>query len=1037
MAGVRGRLHKSAQASSSASPRRSLRRGRTAQEIADVPDVFHDLISESEASKAAGPDEDGKPLKRRKTAGPTKRDDASSIQRAGPSNRHGAPSGEPEPLPQPPLTSPSQTSSATKPHLDNSGSRHLQTVEASSESDDSDLEWEDALGQGSDDDEEDDFGDDVPADIGDVSITIGGDKGKEKEQTKRVRRRGITSIDKKLRLDVHKMHLLCLLYHVRRRNFWCNDDKVHATLRRFAPPQTLSKLVPNPEHTQYQASKRFIEAMQDLKQRWTNRFTLSALGMHKARWLEAVTEINPFAEFDELDDIMDRSDFRKISRTLSGSQDVGAQLFCALLRSIGVEARLVCSLQCLPFASAAQSTTPQKPISDKSVIHLDPYNRDHAPSPVKAKSMPSRPKRLSRLERVLGERNPVLSSGVAPKQSKRYHAQFPVYWVEAFNSAQQRWVTIDPLATLTLDKPEKLEPPLNHSHNSLVYAIAFEDDGFAKDVTRRYAKAYNAKTRKFRVDFTEGGAKWWRRTLAYFRRPVVLDRDQVEDITLAHREAAEGIPKNVQDFKNHPVYVLERHLRHNEVINPMQPAGKVNVGTALNPKMESIYRRKNVHIVRSADKWYRLGRDVMAGEFPLKHAKPKKRAINPLDMDLDQQEDEVGAGLYAEFQTEVYVPPPVVGGRVPRNAFGNLDLYVPSMVPEGGVHVRHKLASKAARLVGVDYVDAVTGFSFKGRHGTAIIQGVVVAREFQEAVEATIESMEYTTELAEQTRRTSEALRLWRRFCLGLRIAKRINAIEIDGEAVPVVDFQEEIDIEDRTLQEKELAGGFFVDDRVPTEPSGVRREHRRIIDDDDDEYMAGGFMAAEDDQAGGFVPEDPKESSQFRLVPLNSNRPSPEPDHQTGGGFIAEEDYLMSGGFIPEDSGETLSRENPPARDIPSSNIASSDGNMKVTNETEGISPQKEEEVMPEVSVQPIQDLDVMEVDHQGISQALREVTTPEVHVEDVDVKNKVHATNPKALSPAQPEEPPQSSPSEAGSLPLEDPDDEDAEPDWLLDAT
>ena len=130
--------------------------------------------------------------------------------------------------------------------------------------------------------------------------------------------------------------------------------------------------------------------------------------------------------------------------------------------------------------------------------------------------------------------------------------------------------------------------------------------------------------------------------------------------------------------------------------------------------------------------------------------------------------------------------------------------------------VRHKLASKAARLIGVDCVDAVTGFSFKGRHGTAIIQGVVVAQEFQEAVEATIEAMEYTTEMAEQTRRTTEALRLWRRFCLGLRIAKRINAIEIDGEAVPVVDFQEEIDIEDKTLQEQQLAGGFLVDERVP-----------------------------------------------------------------------------------------------------------------------------------------------------------------------------------------------------------------------------
>ena len=65
MAGVRGRLHKSSHATSSASPRRSLRRGRSAQESSNVPEVFQDLISEAEASKAAGPDEDGKPLKKK------------------------------------------------------------------------------------------------------------------------------------------------------------------------------------------------------------------------------------------------------------------------------------------------------------------------------------------------------------------------------------------------------------------------------------------------------------------------------------------------------------------------------------------------------------------------------------------------------------------------------------------------------------------------------------------------------------------------------------------------------------------------------------------------------------------------------------------------------------------------------------------------------------------------------------------------------------------------------------------------------------
>ena len=54
---------------------------------------------------------------------------------------------------------------------------------------------------------------------------------------------------------------------------------------------------------------------------------------------------------------------------MQGSRDFGAQLFCALLRSVAVEARLVCSLQPLPFSGAMQP--PQKPEPEPIVISSD------------------------------------------------------------------------------------------------------------------------------------------------------------------------------------------------------------------------------------------------------------------------------------------------------------------------------------------------------------------------------------------------------------------------------------------------------------------------------------------------------------------------------------------------------------------------------------------------------------------------------------------------------------------------------------------
>src|ERR1700761_1080451 len=92
------------------------------------------------------------------------------------------------------------------------------------------------------------------------------------------------------------------------------------------------------------------------------------------------------------------------------------------------------------------------------------------------------------------------------------------------------------------------------------------------------------------------------------------------------------MPRNIEDFKGHPIYILERHLRRDEVIYPKREVGKVNTGSksSSNAKMESVYRRQNVHIVKSMDKWFRLGRQVKTREVPLKRVRPRlqQRAKN-------------------------------------------------------------------------------------------------------------------------------------------------------------------------------------------------------------------------------------------------------------------------------------------------------------------------------------------------------------------------------------------------------------------------
>jgi xeroderma pigmentosum group C-complementing protein len=102
--------------------------------------------------------------------------------------------------------------------------QQVQTVYDSGSSDESDVEWEDV---------------DIPQPIlgpSSASLAVQGNDepleitlGQEPQPRKNAiqKRKPITAAEKKIRLDTHKSHLLCLLGHVSLRNRWCNDNEIH------------------------------------------------------------------------------------------------------------------------------------------------------------------------------------------------------------------------------------------------------------------------------------------------------------------------------------------------------------------------------------------------------------------------------------------------------------------------------------------------------------------------------------------------------------------------------------------------------------------------------------------------------------------------------------------------------------------------------------------------------------------------------------------------------------------------------------------
>lgn len=930
------------------STRRSSRSTRSSQ--ASVPDVYQDMLAGAAAAEPT-PDPD-RPLKRRKALREV------SVHRPGPTASKGkqpaGPAGEREPA------------------------RGVQNIETSLD-DDNDENDE------NEDDESDFAFEDVdlsrpsvagPADaedaIGDVSIPV--EQTLTSRKQTQVRKKPISAAEKAHRLVVHKANVLCLLGHCIHVNSWCNDTRAQQCLEPLLTPKMKLYLTPKSDLSQFDWNRLFMDGLHQVLGMFRLRFRVTASGLRRTRWATDGEE-----QYNTADDAnsTDHAEFIRAASTLDGSQDTGNQLFCALLRAAGVEARLVCSLQPLPFTTIAATTSPKKVAMKPTIFaiasDIDPKKGERCENDTAVNSSMSIGN-VPSARRRLGQPtfSPMNSNGpplVRESKTSIRKLSFPIFWVEAFNAAHQKWIPLDPIVTGTFNKPSRLEPPWSYELNQLSYAVAFESSGVAKDVTRRYAKAYNAKTRRLRVECTgDEGIQWWRRTMRFFRRRGgQLDREQVEDAELAQREAREGMPSNLEDFKEHPMYALERHLRRHEVIHPKREVGKVNAGTAAKPRMEVVYRRRDVVACRSADKWYRLGRVVKKGEQPLKQiAIAHSRRARALSEEGSEGHGQRMTGLYAQYQTELYIPPPVSpSGRIPRNTFGNLDVYVPSMVPAGGVHVHHPLTAQAAKLLRVDYADAVTGFQFKGRQGTAVIEGAVVSEGHSEAVKAVIEGLEYEDEWQRAKARSAVALRGWKRFLTGLRIAERVAEYGTMGGKVAEEEKEAKVENDKprrdatnllpsiKADEELLTAGKYSIDDLITIgRKTGPKKRLKRALENEEEEvdgqeenmtdyemeeYGEGGFLAedavevvkggcnflhiggpegSDGENEGGFIPDDRMNASDDGFDGFLPNDSDRQEDEDEGGtvifpNFDAEEPGDTGGGFLPDASNNSGSSHN------------------------------------------------------------------------------------------------------------------------------
>ena len=97
-------------------------------------------------------------------------------------------------------------------------------------------------------------------------------------------------------------------------------------------------------------------------------------------------------------------------------------------------------------------------------------------------------------------------------------------------------------------------------------------------------------------------------------------RDDLEDEELQANQMTEAMPTSMAGFKDHPLYVLERHLKREEVVDPPTELGKF--------RGEPVYPRANVLQLKTAENWMRQGRVVRAGAQPMKRVKQHAVTVN-------------------------------------------------------------------------------------------------------------------------------------------------------------------------------------------------------------------------------------------------------------------------------------------------------------------------------------------------------------------------------------------------------------------------
>ncbi|KAL0145734.1 hypothetical protein V8B55DRAFT_1464650 [Mucor lusitanicus] len=557
-----------------------------------------------------------------------------------------------------------------------------------------------------------------------------------------------------LREWMHHSHVVTLIAHYKLRNSWCCDTNMKSVCLSIIP-DNCSRLLS--EDSDEAALKTGIKW---LLKWWHDFFVLTGPGLLTRPYLELENYYNGFKTLKEWIDahqsdehgdcIEDLEAFMQLLVSKSGTRDTAAELFVAILRACGCDVRLVASLQPVPYKIA-----PGTPPKAAAAMDEDEAN-DESNKPIFKYRAPTKT---------------YVDPNVQLRETK---AKPPTVWCEVYCPDTKRWMTIDPIRGL-IDKPTLMEPATLNRGNHISFVLAFDNQNKVTDVTRRYTanmdKAIRLRERPLTRREKQGGMKMWSESLLEaICKKKRTERDHLEFEEMEKQQTRQVMPSSIGGFKNHPVYALERHLLKYEVLYPKQPV----LGSI---RGEKIYPRANVKTVSTAETYRKLGKQIKEGEQPAKMVKANVFTLEKkrIKEQAKQEGHDLLVACYGDWQTEPFVPLPVVDGKLPKNAYGSIDLFTPDMLPLGAAHIPIKGIAKLARKLGIDYADAVVDFEFVKMRAVPVMDGIIVAEQEKWVLLEAWEEHEQKEAVKAIAKQEKDVYIRWRKLIKSVLIKARVD----------------------------------------------------------------------------------------------------------------------------------------------------------------------------------------------------------------------------------------------------------------------